>query len=35
MVDVTETTGEALPNLRQWLPLLSESLAQQGRCRRQ
>jgi hypothetical protein len=33
MVDVTETTGEALPNLRQWLPLLSESLAQQGRFR--
>jgi hypothetical protein len=28
-----ETTGDLLPNLRQWLPLLSESLARQGRFR--
>jgi hypothetical protein len=28
-----ETSGDVLPNLRQWLPLLSESLAQQGRFR--
>ena len=33
MSDVTESSSEALPNLRQWLPLLSESLAQQGRFR--
>jgi hypothetical protein len=28
-----KTPGDALPNLRQWLPLLSESLARQGRFR--
>jgi hypothetical protein len=33
MSEAVETTDEALPNLRQWLPLLSESLAQQGRFR--
>ncbi len=33
MSDLKEISSEALPNLRQWLPLLSESLAQQGRFR--
>ncbi len=33
MSDVTEATSTDLPNLRQWLPLLGESLAQQGRFR--
>lgn len=33
MMDVDGTEGDALPNLHQWLPLLSESLAQQGRFR--
>jgi hypothetical protein len=28
-----DTAGESLPNLQQWLPLLGESLAQQGRFR--
>jgi hypothetical protein len=33
MSDVTEAISNDLPNLHQWLPLLSESLAQQGRFR--
>lgn len=33
MPDWVEPGSEALPNLRHWLPLLSESLQQQGRFR--
>ncbi len=33
MADGTGTDGDALPNLHQWLPLLSESLAREGRFR--
>lgn len=33
MADLNHANGDALPNLHQWLPLLSESLAAQGRFR--
>jgi hypothetical protein len=33
MANVLDMSGDALPNLHQWLPLLSESLAHQGRFR--
>ena len=33
MLASTDAAGDSLPNLQQWLPLLSESLAQRGRFR--
>lgn len=33
MLASTDALGDSLPNLQQWLPLLSESLAQHGRFR--
>jgi hypothetical protein len=33
LTDMIEATGNDLPNLHQWLPLLRESLTQQGRFR--